>query len=67
MQNLVLLKSFISNSIFWTQAVEGGCLDPAVTEPYGRSRAEQEGKTARRNTEHHLGHRRRHGGKQPVC
>jgi hypothetical protein len=47
-------------------AVEGGCLDPVATRPYGGSRAEQEKKAARRNTNHHLGHRRKHGGKQPV-
>jgi hypothetical protein len=45
----------------------GGCLDPTTTEPNGGSRAEQEEKTARRNTEHQLGHRRKHGGNQPAC
>jgi hypothetical protein len=42
---------------------QGGCLDPTVTGPYGGSRAEQEVKAARRNTEHRLGDRRKRGGK----
>jgi hypothetical protein len=45
--------------------VEGGlgaCLDQTMTGPYGGSRAEEEEKTIGRNTEHRLGHWRKHSG-----
>jgi hypothetical protein len=45
----------------------GGCLDPTVIGPYGESGVEQEEKIARRNTEHRLNHRRKHGGNEPAC